>query len=316
MNPQFKPMLAAAAPELEALVYPVYTSPKYDGIRAMVIDGVLVSRNLKPIPNPVVQAMFGRKKLDGLDGELICGDPTAPDVFRRTTSVMSHTAPPDAPPVRFYVFDDFTMPTLEFWARAAGAYERLSSLGVGNPQHPDCGLSRVAIKNCSTPQEVLTQQELALAAGYEGLMINALGAPYKFGRSTAREGALLKLKLFEDAEAVIIGLEEQLRNENAATKDALGRTKRTTHKAQKTGKGTLGALRVRGLNGTYKGAEFNIGSGMDDMLRQLLWTKDTQAQPQHSPVGKVVKYKYFPGGGKTAPRFPVFLGFRDARDES
>jgi DNA ligase 1 len=309
-----KPMLASPAPALEELRYPVYASPKYDGIRALVVSGVLVSRNLKPIPNPAVQARFGRAEYEGFDGELICGDPTAPDVFRATTSaVMSHEGHETAP-VKFYVFDNWQRTCANFGQGAYAMTARLARL-VSAP-HAKSGLVRVPITLCNNPAEVTTQQELALNAGYEGIMLNSPDGAYKFGRSTAKEGALLKLKVFEDAEAVVIGVEEQMRNDNVATTDALGRTKRTTHKANKHGKGTLGALRVRGINGVYKGVEFSIGSGLDDPTRQLLWTKATQAQPQHSPVGKIVKYKYFPSGTKDAPRFPVFLGFRDKRDMS
>jgi len=93
---QFKPMLAGTA-DLEKLRLPLLGSPKLDGIRAIVIDGVVVSRNLKPIPNRRIQAIFGKNFLNGLDGELIVGDPTAKDAFRQTSSgVMSIEGDPDA----------------------------------------------------------------------------------------------------------------------------------------------------------------------------------------------------------------------------
>ena len=165
---------------------------------------------------------------------------------------------------------------------------------------------------CAGPTDVTRQQEIALAAGYEGLMLNAADAAYKFGRSTTKEGALLKLKIFADAEARVVGAEEQLHNNNVAITDALGRTKRSTHKANKTGKGTLGALKVVGLNGPYKDAEFSIGTGLDDALRAELWNLHGAG----ALGGRVVKYKYFPSGTKDAPRFPVFLGFRELSDMS
>ena len=51
-----KPMLAALCEDVTKLRYPVIASPKLDGIRALVIDGQLVSRTLKPIPNRYVQS--------------------------------------------------------------------------------------------------------------------------------------------------------------------------------------------------------------------------------------------------------------------
>ena len=94
----FRPMLAATVDpnDLDALRFPLLASPKLDGVRALVSDdGQLVSRNLKPIPNANVQKAFGRPEFAGLDGELVCGDPTAPDAFRKTTSAaMSRDGAP------------------------------------------------------------------------------------------------------------------------------------------------------------------------------------------------------------------------------
>jgi DNA ligase 1 len=127
---------------------------------------------------------------------------------------------------------------------------------------------------------------------------------YKFGRSTAKEGTLLKLKRFTDDEAVIVGFEEELFNGNAAVVDELGHTKRSSHQENMVGKGRLGAMVCK----TRDGVEFRIGTGFVASQRQELW--DTRS----SLVGKLVKYKHFPIGAKTAPRFPVFLGFRSEID--
>src|SRR5271165_5455497 len=106
----FRPMLAAKT-EGRNLIYPLYASPKLDGVRAIVRHGQVVSRTLKPIPNRAVQRMFGLEALEGLDGELIVGESTAPDVYRRTVSaVMTEDAVPD---VIFYAFD-VVQPRLQF----------------------------------------------------------------------------------------------------------------------------------------------------------------------------------------------------------
>ena len=50
-----KPMLSGKFKDvdkgLDKVSYPVLATPKYDGIRALRIDGHLVSRTFKPIPN-------------------------------------------------------------------------------------------------------------------------------------------------------------------------------------------------------------------------------------------------------------------------
>lgn len=294
----FKPMLSAAVEDVSTLRLPLIASPKLDGIRAMVIDGVLVSRNLKPIPNRRLQAIFGKTALNGLDGELIVGDPTAADCFRATTSgVMSVEGEPDA---FFHVFDCFTDPGADFVYRLLAADKLVAR----------CGRA-VAVEHEQLDElaELEAYEAVMLSKGYEGVMLRDPLGKYKFGRGTLRAQDLMKLKRFADAEAIVVDVEEQLANLNEATKDNLGHTKRSTHKANKKGKDTLGALIVVGLNGPYKGARFSIGTGFDDDLRRRLWSMGRAALP-----GKVVKYKYFPTGSKDAPRFPVFLGFRDGRD--
>ena len=56
--------------------------------------------------------MFGREEYNGLDGELIVGEPNAVDVYRTTNSgVMSADGEPD---VKFYVFDRWDWPDSEY----------------------------------------------------------------------------------------------------------------------------------------------------------------------------------------------------------
>jgi hypothetical protein len=77
-------------------------------------------------------------------------------------------------------------------------------------------------------------------------MLRDPNGPYKFGRSTRKEGYLLKLKRFCDSEAEVIGVVELMHNGNEAKTNALGRTERSTRKAGKTGMGVLGALACAG----------------------------------------------------------------------
>ena len=103
-------------------------------------------------------------------------------------------------------------------------------------------------------------------AGGEGLMLHRADAPYETGRSDT----LLKMKPWEDAEAVVI-----------------------SHQPGK-GKyaGMLGALRVR----TPEGREFSLGTGFSDEQRR-----------NPPPVGTTVTYRYRDLTGSGLPRFPSFL---------
>src|SRR5512139_2545720 len=177
-----KPMLAAAAPtELAGLPYPLLASPKLDGVRATVQGGVVLSRSLKPLPNRFVQARYGRPEFEGLDGELIVGDPTDPQCYTRTTSgVMSLEG---EPAVQFCVFDDLTQVEWPFLSRLASAQRRARNL-------PGC--AQVEHVHLSGPDLLQAFEEECVAQGFEGIMLRAPHGIYKEGRSTVKEGLLLK----------------------------------------------------------------------------------------------------------------------------
>ena len=99
-------------------------------------------------------------------------------------------------------------------------------------------------------------EEQCLSDGYEGVMVRTPDSPYKCGRSTEREGWLLKIKRFDDAEAVILETYEGMSNQNEAQRDAFGRTKRSSAQAGKIGRGELGGFVVR-IPET--GVEFRLG---------------------------------------------------------
>ena len=104
-----KPMLAASATDSEIrqlLVNFGYmnASPKLDGIRCTIQNGVAYSRSLKPIRNKYIQTLLGHEKYDGLDGELIVGEPNASDVYTATTGAVMRVG--GLPDVRFWIFDN------------------------------------------------------------------------------------------------------------------------------------------------------------------------------------------------------------------
>lgn len=286
------PMLAATTDGV-GLTYPLIDSPKLDGIRCLIIDGVATSRSLLPIPNHYVQKLFGRADLNGLDGELIIGPDTGSGVFQRTESgVMSFVGTPD---VWFHVFDDFTE-SGGFLRRLHTAHRRIRKAKCCRP---------VIHTQVNSEAELLAHEETYLQLGYEGIMLRHPDGPYKAGRSTQNQGWLFKLKRFVDAEAVVIGFMELKSNTNEAVRNKLGNMERSSKKAGMVGGGVLGALLVRDCT---TGVEFKIGTGFTATQRIKLWRNRELVQ------GQLVKYKSQPTGVKNKPRFPVFLGFRDRRD--
>lgn len=238
------PMLAVEAPK--DLKFPVLASAKLDGIRGIVEGGVLYSRSGKPIPNKFVQAFFKEhaEELEGLDGELIVGAPNAVDVYLKTNSaVMSIAGEPD---FNFYVFDWVNTPTLPYTERMRRIEEKTYTARI-------VILQQVEIDNDA---DLRAYEEKCLQLGYEGLIVRSPTAPYKHGRSTAREGYLLKVRRFSDSEAEIIGFHEEMENTNEAKEGIFGHTERSSEKSGMVPKGTLGAVEVKDLK---TGVIFQIG---------------------------------------------------------
>ncbi len=295
----FKPMLAcseSAHNYFDSLRFPLLASPKIDGIRATVRDGVVYARSNQPFPNINVQRKFSH--LEHFDGEFVLGSPTRHDLCRATGGVTNSKEKP-VDDLVLYAFDHIGPAIDPFDAR----YRRLTEQCCF---HGGKHVVRVEQQVVETLDQLLAYEKARLDEGYEGLILRNPYAPYKCGRSTAKEQYLLKLKRFEDAEAVVIGFEERMHNGNEATVSALGRTKRSSAKANKSGRGDLGALVCR----TEAGIEFNIGTGFSDGERAHVWNNRDQF------LGRFAKYKFFAVGQKEAPRHPVFLSWRDKIDMS
>lgn len=302
----FKPMLADnKVPTMDQIKFPIMVSPKLDGIRCTVQEGKLYSRSLKEIPNRNVQALLSGLP-EGLDGELIYGDPWD-DPYRRTTSiVMSDDKPADG--IRLFLFD-WVLPETKYHKR----FEKLTHWYEDTYSILRTVLKTFPVRivphfHIEDAAKLDRMEETFLEQGYEGLMINSIDGEYKHGRSTIKEGTLLKLKRFLDGEAKIIGFTEEMENTNEAKINELGKTERSSCKAGMVPKGSLGNFLVVGVGGTYEGIEFAIGGGFTAAQKAEYW-KD-----RNNLLGKLVVYKFFPTGSKDKPRIPIFKGFRDERD--
>lgn len=324
MDDLFKPNLAGKADDAN-IRFPVMASPKIDGVRGMRFED-LRSRSMKAIPNAFVQRMLSMPDMHGLDGELVVGSATHPNCMQNTTSGVM--AKDKTPSFQFHVFDHVALsPTAQFmdrfaqveaqvarihriWPSTNLAAEWTATMAANRIDGGDpvinCPVVLVPHSSIHNLDELLAYEAEQLDLGYEGVMIRSFEGKYKQGRSTAKEGGLLKVKRFTDDEATIIGFVEEMKNNNAKTINELGRSKRSSHKDGKSGKDTLGAFILRNKAGT----EFQCGSGIDDALAARVWAN------RDKYLGKLVTYKSFLIGVKDAPRHPVFKSFRDPMDTS
>jgi DNA ligase 1 len=229
-------------------------SEKLDGVRAIWDGNVLRFRSGKEINAP-------RWFLDGLpnrslDGELWLGRGT----FERLSGIVRKDVPDDNEwrQVRYMIFELPGAPGT-FRERAEVMREIARQANITWLRE----IEQFSVVDRNSLQKRLNE---IVKAGGEGLMLHRADAPYETGRGDT----LLKMKPWEDAEAVVI-----------------------SHQPGK-GKyvGMLGALRVR----TSEGREFSLGTGFSDEQRR-----------NPPPVGMTVTYRYRDLTGNGLPRFPSFL---------
>lgn len=286
----FKPLLAEKV-DLATLSYPTWASPKYDGFRCIINQmRQPVSRNLKPIANSYVFGKLLELNLPQFDGELLTYTNGKVDDFNTIQSKLSTRS--GMPDFRYMVFDYWATPNEYYCDRNLKAAEWIAQLS-------DKRVKLVHQNMIFNEEQLLDYEAKCLAEGWEGVMVRDPYAKYKFGRSTTKEGILLKLKRFFDAEAVVVSAHELMHNANEATTNELGYTERSSHKANMVGMDVLGKFTVR-----WNEVEFDIGTGFSSLQRQLFWNDKTRC------VGMTVTFKYQSVGPSGKPRFPVFLGFR------
>lgn len=292
-----KPMLACSESltpsDLESLDYPVFVTPKLDGIRCLVVcsegECVAFSRKLIEIPNCHIQSWAASHGISGMDGEIIIPGLSFHEI---QSIVMSDVTLPLPINWKLMVFDWHQDRTRNYLQRLQKAKAMIDSYA---PAHTGLLLPT----ECTNASDVQIMFDRYLRQGHEGLILRS-DSYYKQGRSTRNEGLMLKMKTFEDAEAIVIDFIPEYANNNLPTKDRTGAAKRSSHMVNRTPKCQLGALVVRdGL-----GREFKIGSGFDKAQKIEIWNRRTYYR------GEVVTYKYQSYGEKNLPRCPIFKGFR------
>jgi DNA ligase-1 len=272
---------------MKKLHYPVLATVKKDGIRALRLNGSLLSRTLKPIPNKSIRdrsLVFP----GGFDMELFN------DILKYDTieSIVMSREHPLSHLIQFHILD---------WFGSAPSYvERCYNIRchLYNQTHNEGIFPTPDV--CETPEQLMNMFLELEAAGHEGICFRTPTSPYKQGRSTLREQHLIKLCRFVREEVQIIGFEEQMCNANPESRNAVGSMDRSSAGANLIGKNTLGSLVCLRENGDT----IRVGSGFSDAERQKIWDN------QSSYLERYITIKHKPHGMKDKLRSPVFVGLR------
>ena len=280
----------------------VLGSPKLDGYR-ITTDNVAYTSSMKLIKNKYAQSILSKPEYCGLDGEGVVGRPDNPDCFKPTKKALSRAD--GEPDFKLYVFDCIINRSMPYELRVKFTKDLCKSLPFA------VWVNQVKLHSVAA---VKAFEDKCVKMGYEGAMVRLPGKPYKEGRCTLKEENIFKRKPMEEDEAIIISFEEQMQNNNPKVKNEMGQSIRSNHKANKVGKGTMGAIWLRspkwGIDFKISGGkgdlhEGGICPGIDAPFRQWLWDN------REYLIGKIITYKYQKYGSDKAPRIPTYKAFTD-----
>lgn len=316
MQKIIKPLLAKDVDESN-IKLPCYLSPKIDGVFTLIQNGKALARSLKPHENKFITAYYSNPLFEGLRGELIAGtNPVAEGLVRETSSVTRRIE--GEPETSLWVFDYVTEETkdLPYKQRIALAWEKVIELhGKGFSS-----ITLAPIQPCRNKVEYIYFKEKYLSQGYEGMIIRDPELPHKEGRSSSKKMHLWRWKPWIDAEIMVTGITEGQTNNNEATTNELGRTKRSTHKENMQPNGLVGSIQgilladlvdCFGKVVQKKGETVTISPGEMTAVEKAFYF-----QNQHAIIDEIAKFKYFSYGLKDTGRFMSFICIRSKEDMS
>jgi DNA ligase-1 len=283
--PVFGCMLARdGAKEEKKLVGDVLIENKYDGVRCIAIvqnnTAVLHSRNGKVFPNfPHIEEALSKPQFNNMvfDGEIMSENFQAlmKQVYRKTNVDTS-----DAYLALFDVLD------LSEFNAGEGKYNTLERKQIlAELPFDECirkvDFTRVNLDTSEGQQIFKNMNKIAIAEGYEGLMVKPIEAIYQCKRSAS----WLKIKPIIEVTLTVVDIEE----------------------GQGKFEGTSGALVCEGVDDGVN-IKVNVGSGLTDENREEIW-KDKE-----SVIGQLVEIRADAitqaENGEYSLRFPRFKTFR------
>lgn len=280
--------------QMKKLRYPVLATVKMDGIRALRLNGSLLSRKFLPIPNRKIRER-SLILAGGMDVEL--WNPSL--AFNEIASIVMSTEHDDWDKIQFYVLD---------WVTDGTYQVRLIKAGNWFLQNfTQDSLSYIRIKQyptvCTDATELMSFFLHVESEQGEGICFRTLNSPYKSGRSTLKEQYLIKLSRYHYEEATITSVFEQVENTNYAGTSKTGHTKRSSCQEGMVGKGTMGGFVVTTITNSTV-VRVGTGEGWTDSFRRKVWNNPM------AWIGKQITIKSKPTGKLNKPRHPIMVGER------
>jgi DNA ligase-1 len=259
---------------------------------------------------------FSQIGFKGFDGEFAAEAETHPRLCHLTTSALNTVE--GEPWLMWHIFDYITSQTigLPYIARLQTGHDRVQRLKNDRPEL-GAHVQTIPWCICNNMDELQNEIEADLDNNFEGTIIRKVDGRYKEGRSTVKEGLLLRIKPYMEVDAVVEQVIEGQKNLNEATFNHMGYTQRSTHAENMVPNGMVGSMMSRlcedvdflGKRIHSKGDPIKVSAGkLTHEQRALYFTR------QDLIVGQRIKVQIFPIGIKEKPRHPTFQSFRSDVD--
>lgn len=299
--PTFDIMLAESSDKIEKFLElnnEFYVNYKYDGVRLITILDVenksieFWSRKGRKYVLPFLESDIlnnfnfdsinkehgGIKKIM-FDGELVLGNNDFQFIMRvARRKNMNNEILDMLKDVKYYIFDCVINECYNNILRNRLTWLKSMFMNYGLEKSNFCKIVDYWVRN--SENDIINDLEIALNAGYEGLVLKSIESIYKKERCID----WVKVKEFDTIDAVVLETEK--------------------------GKGALKNVVAKLICSYYNkdiGEDiiFSVGSGLNDKLRNE-WTED-----KNKIIGKVIEVKYQELFDDGLPRFPVFIRIRD-----
>jgi len=262
----------------EKVQFPVYVQPKLDGYRAVSNtsgDYELKSRNGKVYEN-FPQIVEALREI-GYDEDCVDGEIMSDDFQSMQRTAFATKKKRTVGDVRYHIFDHIQDNEFSRKACYRNFLLRLPEIEKYRDKHPL--IKVVETIRCESWEEVYAAHEVFKEQGYEGTIVR-LNKCYEFKRTDS----LMKIK-------------EMLSQDCRIGQVIRGKGKN---------KEIMGAIRVIQEDGQTM---CEVGTGFTDEMRVSFWDKKDEL------IDKVVEIKYQELTPDGVMRFPVFLRFREDKDE-
>lgn len=284
------------------LKFPMYASPKLDGVRMVVNREDFLSRSFKPLPCRDLRRRFMEVYMHALtnqvvfDGEMWAEGHEFSEISGSVRRVNDRL--PDW--IEYWVFDFVEQSKWDcggektFGMRIAGLRDLLVEKNW-------LRVRLVPQKLVRTVKEAEDVYKQYLEAGHEGMMLKDPYSGYKHGRATVREATFFKVKSWDEAMGKIVGFkrrralaEEFLTSDRGV--DEMGRMKRTHRMEHYQDTDEFGSVELIVLSGPFTGVNVFVTFAVGK------WPEDCRWDSREQYLDQIVMFEYLPCGSKEKPR--------------